>query len=94
MLFKILLVYLCVINLVTFLIYGLDKWKAKKNKWRVPERVLLLLAALGGTIGAFLGMCFFRHKTQKWKFKIGVPLIFALQMALFIFVVLKLNGNV
>lgn len=87
MLYKILIVYLCVINLVTFFVYGLDKLKAKRDKWRIPERVLFLLAVFGGTVGAFLGMSIFHHKTQKWKFKLGIPLIFAVQIALVIYFV-------
>ena len=94
MLWKILLVYLLLINIVAFLTYGLDKWKAKKDKWRVPEKVLLLMAAIGGSIGAFFGMRVFHHKTQKWKFKLGVPVIFFLQVALVVFIILKVKGLV
>lgn len=75
------IVYLCVINIITFLLYGLDKQKAKQNRWRIPEKVLLGAAAFGGTIGALIGMGMFHHKTQKWKFKAGVPLILVLQIA-------------
>lgn len=75
------IVYLCVINIITFLLYGLDKQKAKQNRWRIPEKVLLGAAAFGGTIGALIGMRMFHHKTQKWKFKAGVPLILVLQIA-------------
>ena len=91
---KILLIYLAIMNIVAFLTYGLDKWKAKKDKWRVPEKVLLLMAAVGGSIGAFLGMRIFHHKTQKWKFKLGVPVIFLLQVALVVFILLKVKGLV
>ena len=79
-------IYLLVINLVAFLMYGFDKWKAKKNKWRVPEKTLLLVAAIGGSIGAFAGMQVFRHKTKHMKFVIGVPVIFILQIALVWFI--------
>ena len=74
--------YLLGINLLTFFIYGIDKWKAKRNKWRVPEATLLMLAALGGSVGALLGMSVFHHKTKHKKFLIGVPLILLAQFAL------------
>lgn len=79
---NIILLYLLVINLVTFLLYGIDKWKAKKAKWRVPEATLLTFAALGGSIGAWLGMKVWHHKTLHKKFKYGVPAIILLQLAL------------
>lgn len=74
--------YLLGINLLTFFVYGIDKWKAKRNKWRVPEATLLMLAALGGSVGALLGMFVFHHKTKHKKFLIGVPLILLGQLAL------------
>ena len=77
--------YLAVMNLVTFLVFGLDKWKAKrkaKNEAvrRVPEKTLFLLAALGGSIGALTGMRVFRHKTLHRSFRLGIPAILALQI--------------
>ena len=74
--------YLLGINLLTFFIYGIDKWKARRDKWRVPEATLLMLAALGGSVGALLGMFVFHHKTKHKKFLIGVPLILLAQLAL------------
>ena len=91
---KIICIYLLVINIITFLIYGLDKLKAKKEMWRISERVLIVLAMVGGSIGALLGMRVFHHKTQKWKFKIGVPVILGLQITLVIFIWLKMKGLV
>ena len=82
------------LNVIAFLIYGLDKLKAKKEMWRIPERVLILLAVVGGSIGALLGMRVFHHKTKKWKFKIGVPVILGLQIALVVFIWLKIKGLV
>ena len=79
---KYVIIYLLVINAITFLLYGFDKWKAKRDKWRVPEKTLLMFAAIGGTIGAFAGMQVFRHKTKHMKFVIGVPVIFILQVVL------------
>ena len=60
---NVLLYYLIVINVVTFLVYGIDKWKAKRSKWRIPEATLLVLAIIGGSIGALLGMKVWRHNT-------------------------------
>lgn len=78
-------IWLIIINLVAFLIFGLDKWKAKRKEKnekvrRVPEKNLLLLAALGGSVGALLAMRVFRHKTLHRAFRFGVPLILALQL--------------
>ena len=71
--------YLIVINVVTFLVYGIDKWKAKQGSWRISEATLLMLAVIGGSIGALLGMKVWHHKT---KFKYGLPLILLTQIAL------------
>ena len=78
----IVLIYLAVINVVTFFMYGIDKWKAKKSKWRIRETALLGLAVLGGSIGAWLGMKVWHHKTLHKKFKYGVPAIIIVQFAL------------
>ena len=77
-----LLYYLLASNLLTFVIYGIDKHKARHNRWRIPEATLLLLAALGGSIGALLAMRVFRHKTQHKKFRYGVPAILLVQLAI------------
>ncbi|MBQ6037078.1 MAG: DUF1294 domain-containing protein [Bacteroidaceae bacterium] len=71
--------YLAIINVATFLTYGLDKWKAKRSKWRIREAALLMLAVLGGSIGAWLGMIVWHHKTQHKKFKYGIPAIILVQ---------------
>lgn len=84
-------IYLLAINIATFFVYGVDKWKAKHSKWRVPEATLLLLATVGGSIGAWLGMKTWHHKTMHWKFKYGVPMIFFLQVALTIYVFTSKN---
>ena len=81
---KILLYYLIAINVVTFFLYGIDKWKAKRAKWRIPEATLLMLAVMGGSIGAWLGMKVWHHKTLHKKFKYGLPLILMAQVALVI----------
>ena len=77
-----LLYYLIAINIVTFLVYGIDKWKAKQGSWRISETTLLILAVIGGSIGALLGMKVWRHKTQHKKFKYGLPLILIIQIIL------------
>ena len=78
----VLLIYLAVINLLTFIVYGADKRRARKGKWRVPEKTLFLLPLLGGSIGALLGMRVFHHKTKHWYFVWGVPAILLAQLAL------------
>jgi len=77
-------IYLVAINVVTFFVYGIDKWKAKRSMWRIPEATLLGLAAIGGSIGAWLGMRAWRHKTMHKKFQLGIPLIIVAQTALII----------
>ena len=79
---NVLLYYLIVINIVTFLVYGIDKWKAKQGSWRISEATLLILAVIGGSIGALLGMKVWRHKTLHKKFKYGLPLILIIQIIL------------
>lgn len=81
---KISLICLAVINVLTFLVYGIDKWKAKGNRWRIPEATLLLLAVIGGSPGAWTGMKVWHHKTLHRKFKYGIPLIMMLQIILLI----------
>ena len=76
------LIYLAVINVVTFFMYGIDKWKAKKSKWRIREAALIGLAVLGGSVGAWLGMKVWHHKTLHKKFKFGVPAIIIVQLSL------------
>lgn len=83
---EIILYYLIAINLITFLVYGIDKFKAKKNKWRIPEATLLLLAVIGGSIGAWLGIKVWHHKTIHKKFKYGIPLIISLQLGIVLYV--------
>ncbi len=72
--------YLLLINSVTFLVYGLDKWMATQQKWRISEKKLLSLVVAGGTIGGVLGMLIFRHKTKKKSFKIVLFVIIVLQL--------------
>ena len=76
---KLLLYYLLLINAAGLALMLVDKWKAKKNRWRVRESTLLLIAALGGSVGSLAGMYLFRHKTLHLKFTLGIPLILAAQ---------------
>ena len=86
-LLHIVLIYLAVINVVTFFMFGIDKWKAKKSKWRVRETALLGLAVLGGSIGAWLGMKVWHHKTLHIKFKYGIPVIIIIQLVLSVYLI-------
>ena len=96
------LIYLVAINIVTFFMYGIDKWrstsgrllptgrkKAKNSKWRIRETAFLGLAVLGGSIGAWLGMKVWHHKTQHKKFKYGVPAIIIVQLALIVYFIIS-----
>lgn len=85
---KIFVIYLLAINLITFVMYGIDKLKAKKAKWRIPEATLLWMAVLGGSLGAWAGMQVWHHKTLHKKFKYGVPAIILLQIALAVYLIL------
>ena len=81
------IVYILIcINIVTFFVYGIDKFKAKQGSWRISEATLLTLAIIGGSIGALLGMQVWRHKTMHKKFKYGLPLILLAQIALIYFI--------
>lgn len=84
MLLRYLPYYLILANLAAFLLMGVDKSKARRHRWRIPERILFLSAALGGSVGAMAGMWFFRHKTRHWYFVVGLPAILALQIAVFL----------
>ena len=90
MLYRILLVYLLLVNAAGFLLMLVDKIKAKRNLWRIPEATLISVAAIGGSIGAIAGMNLFRHKTKHAKFYIGLPVILTLQIILVCFLVFKL----
>ena len=83
--------YLLAINAVTFIVYGIDKYKAKKAKWRISEATLLLLAVLGGSIGAWIGMKVWHHKTMHKKFKYGIPAILLIQIAQMTYLHIKIT---
>ena len=84
-LLKVLTYYLLGINVLAFIIYGIDKYKARKAKWRISEATLLLLAVAGGSVGAWMGMRVWHHKTLHKKFRYGIPAILILQMAAALF---------
>ncbi|MBR5474744.1 MAG: DUF1294 domain-containing protein [Lachnospiraceae bacterium] len=74
--------YFFILNLVSFLLMGLDKYKARRHAWRIQEKSFFLLAICGGTIGSLLGIYLFRHKTKHAKFTLGMPVILILQFVL------------
>ena len=84
-----LLWYLAAVNVVTFTVYGIDKGKARRGAWRIPEKTLFLLPLLGGSVGALLGMKVFRHKTKHWYFVWGIPAILLAQLALTVWLWLR-----
>lgn len=74
--------YLIIVNFITFILYAIDKWKAQHHKWRINENLLIILAFVGGSIGALLAMKIFHHKTKHKKFRIAVPIILFFQIVL------------
>ena len=84
-----LLFFIFSINVVTFIVYGIDKLRAKKGMWRIPETTLLLLAIVGGSIGAWCGVKVWHHKTLHKKFRYGIPLIMATQIVLCLYLITK-----
>ena len=82
---KILFGYILVMSIVAFCVCGADKFAAQRQKRRVPEKVLFLLSALGGSVGMYLGMFTFRHKTKHWYFVVGIPAIVLVQAALILY---------
>ena len=79
------LYYLLAVNSLTFLLYGIDKYKAKKGRWRISEATFLTMAAIGGSIGAWAGMRTWHHKTMHKKFKYAIPVIIIMQIALVVY---------
>lgn len=77
--------FLLTVNIVSFFLYGIDKYKAKKGRWRISEATLLMLAVIGGSIGAWVGMRLWHHKTMHKKFKYGIPIIIILQVSLVVY---------
>lgn len=88
---KLLLIYITLVSVITFIVFGIDKLKAKKSWWRIPESTLMVLAVIGGSIGALLGMRVFHHKTLHKKFTIGIPVILILQIAAAAFIFIRFD---
>ncbi len=88
----IILVYLLIINIIAFVITAYDKYSAIKNRWRVRESTLLIISALGGSIGMYVTMQFIRHKTRHLKFMLGIPVILIIQVILVYFIWRMING--
>ena len=78
-------IYLLIISVIAFILYGIDKYRAVKKRWRIPEATLVLFAAIGGAAGALLGMFAWHHKTRKWKFRILVPLFLVIWIGILIY---------
>ena len=79
---NLILIYLILVNITGFAMMGIDKSRAKRGAWRIPEKMLFLVSALGGSIGTWVGMYFFHHKTKHWYFVVGMPLILLVQIIL------------
>lgn len=88
---KIILGYLLAINIATFFLYGIDKYKAKKGRWRISEATLLMMAVIGGCIGAWAGMRLWHHKTMHKKFNYGIPIIIIIQVALAVYLLTNID---
>ena len=88
---KIILGYLLAVNIATFFLYGIDKYKARKGRWRISEATLLMMAVIGGSIGAWAGMRLWHHKTMHKKFKYGIPIIIILQVALAVYLLTNIE---
>ena len=88
---NIILGYLLAINIASFFLYGIDKYKAKKGRWRISEATLLMMAVIGGCIGAWAGMRLWHHKTMHKKFKYGIPIIIIIQVALAVYLLTNID---
>ena len=88
---NIILGYLLAVNITSFFLYGIDKYKAKKGRWRISEATLLLMAVIGGSIGAWVGMRIWHHKTMHKKFKYGIPVIIIFQVALAVYLLINID---
>ena len=86
---NIFIIYFIGINLITFIVFGIDKRKAVKHRCRIPEKNLFGLAIVGGSVGALLGMYVWRHKTRVWYFIVSIPTILVLQIAVMVYLVIK-----
>lgn len=85
----IVLIYLSLMNLIGFALMGIDKYKAKKHLWRIPEKTLFLSSILGGSVGTLAGMYVFHHKTKHWYFVVGMPAILIIQSGLYFYLITR-----
>ncbi|MCR1949585.1 MULTISPECIES: DUF1294 domain-containing protein [Clostridium] len=83
---NIIISYLLIVNIIAFITVYIDKQKAIKKQWRIKESTIIFIASIGGSIGTYIGMYFFRHKTRHLKFTLGIPLIILIQLSIFIFI--------
>ena len=90
---NIILGYLLAVNITSFLLFGIDKYKTKKGQWRISEATLLTMAAIGGSIGAWAGMRLWHHKTMHKKFKYGIPVIIIMQIVLVVYLLTNITSN-
>ena len=88
---NIILGYLLAVNITSFLLFCIDKYKAKKGQWRISEAALLMMAVIGGSIGAWVGMRLWHHKTMHKKFKYGIPIIIILQVVLAVYLLTNID---
>ncbi len=87
---KVVLGFWLIMSLITFIAFAMDKGRAIRNEWRIPEKTLILLSLIGGALGGFLGMQIYRHKTKHMKFKILVPLFLIIHIVLIVLILMKL----
>ena len=90
MFLHVLLGFVLLINIIGFIIMGVDKYKAQKRFWRIPEKIFFTVAVLGGAIGVYAGMLFFRHKTKHWYFMLGIPVILLAEVIITLFFIKNL----
>ena len=88
---QILAIIFGVLSVITFFMYGVDKFKAQRGKWRISEKALLVSSFIGGAVGGFLAMQLFRHKTKHWYFRYGLPALLTVQLVLLGWLGLRLN---
>lgn len=91
MIIKVVCIYFIVINIFGFAIMGYDKYKAKRNQWRISEKTLFIIAFIGGALGISLGMKRFHHKSKKNQFKFGIPLLLILNLIVYIYIITKVS---
>jgi len=85
------LIYLAAVNIVAFVIMGIDKYKAQRHKWRISETSIFVVGLVGGGLGVLLGMGFFHHKTKHLKFILGIPVEVIMNIAMFVYLLQKLG---